>query len=75
MGALFDILSSIGNLIMSVVNFVISTIMDLLYIVQMLTGIMSNMPAYFGWLPSAVVTLLLSIISIAIIYKIIGRDG
>lgn len=75
MKVVLDFFTGIGSLIVSLVNFVISTIMDLWYIVQMLTGLMSNMPAYFGWLPSAIVTLLLSIISIAIIYKIIGRDG
>lgn len=75
MKALIDTLTGIGKAIMSAINFVVSTIQDLVYIVKMLTGVISDMPAYFGWLPSAIVTLLLSIISIAIIYKVIGRDG
>ena len=75
MGAIIDFLKGFVDIISSIVNFFISTIMDLVYMIGLLGSMLTNLPAYFGWIPSAIVSSILVIFSIVVIYKIIGREG
>ena len=75
MAALFDLLTGFIDLCTFIVDFVISTIRDLIYMVGLLGDITTNLPTYLGWLPSQILTHFLLIISIVVIYKIIGREG
>lgn len=75
MNALFDVLTGFIDLCIFIVDFVISTIRDLIYMVGLLGEITLQLPTYFGWLPSQILTHFLLIISIVVIYKIIGREG
>lgn len=75
MGAILDVLSGFIDLCIFVVDFLISTIRDLLYMVGLLGELTVNLPDYLGWLPSSIMTHFLVIISIVVVYKIIGREG
>lgn len=75
MGAILDVLSGFIDLCIFVVDFIISTIRDLLYMVGLLGELTVNLPDYLGWLPSSIMTHFLVIISIVVVYKIIGREG
>lgn len=75
MKAIIDFFSGFVDVIVSLVNFVIDTIMDLVYMISLLGSMITNIPAYFGWIPSAVVSSIIVIFSIVVIYKIIGREG
>lgn len=75
MAALLDFFEGIGSVVVSLVDFLIQTIMDLVYIIGLLGSMIINLPEYFGWLPSAIVTSIITIFSIVVIYKILGREG
>lgn len=75
MQAILDFFAGFVDLVTSLFDFVVGFVSDLVYVIQ-LTGIfLSEIPNYFGWMPSAYVTLIVTIFSIVVIYKIIGREG
>lgn len=75
MNAVFDVLSSIGQAIVGFIDFIISFIMDLVYIVQLIGLILVQIPSFFAaWLPAELAALLVLILTVAAIYKIAGRD-
>lgn len=75
MNAVFDVLSAIGQAIVGFIDFIISFIMDLVYIVQLIGSILLQIPTFFAvWLPAELAALLVLIITVAAIYKIAGRD-
>lgn len=75
MGALLDVLKYIGNLLVSVVDFVIGLFEDLIYMIQLLGKFIIELPMYFSWLPPELVSMLLLIFGIVVVYKILGREG
>lgn len=70
-----DILSSIGNAIATLINFIVKFFEDLVYLIKITGQIFINLPNYLGWLPPAMTTTLLGIFGVVIIYKILGREG
>lgn len=72
---ILEFLKGIGNAITSLIDFLISFVQDLVYIVQLTGEFVVNIPSYFSWLPSAAVTLIVTIFSVVVIYKIMGREG
>lgn len=72
--SIFDILQSIGNFFNSLIDFVIGLFNDLIYIVSLLGSITVHLPALFGWLPSVISVVLISLFGIAVIYKVMGRE-
>lgn len=75
MKVILDFFAQLGQYVIFLVDFVISTISDLVYMTKLLGEVIVFLPEYFGWLPSVVVTFIMLIISIVVIYKIIGREG
>ena len=75
MKAFIDFFTGFIDIISSLIDFVMQTISDLVYMIGLLGDMMLNLPGYFGWLPSTIVTSLVVIFSIVIIYKILGREG
>lgn len=75
MDTILNFLNGIGEAITTVIDFVISFFKDTVYMISLLVKAVSNFPNYFTWLPGPVVALLLSLISIVVIYKILGREG
>lgn len=75
MDALISFFTGIGDAIVSAFDFVISFFADLIYTIQLLGKVVLSIPNYISWLPSPVVTLLLTLFSIVVIYKILGREG
>ncbi|MBQ4560183.1 MAG: hypothetical protein IJA54_07690 [Tyzzerella sp.] len=73
---LVDFFKSIGNVIMSLVDFVISLIQDIVFVVKICGAFVLKLPDLFvGWLPSTVVVLIIGAFSVVVIYKILGREG
>lgn len=75
MGAIVDFFTGLADIIVSLVEFVFQTISDLVYMIGLLGSMIANLPAYFGWIPSAIVSSIMVIFSIVVIYKILGREG
>ncbi len=72
---ILEFLKGIGNAITSLIDFLISFVQDIVYIVQLTGEYVANIPSYFSWLPSAAVALIVTIFSVVVIYKIMGREG
>lgn len=70
-----DFFLNMGNVIMSLVDFVIGIVEDLVYVVTLCTKFVLTIPRFFAWLPSGVVALIVTIFAIVVIYKILGREG
>ena len=75
MQAIIDFFNTIGSVISTVINFVVKTFSDLVMMLKLLAKFIVNISSYFGWLPSAVVAVIVTIFSIVVIYKILGREG
>lgn len=74
MSAIIDLLTTIGNAFLSVIVFISSTILDILYVVKLTAEVVVQFPVYLSFLPDVILTPLLAIISVAVIYKILGRE-
>lgn len=75
MQAIIDFLAMIGEIIVSLIEFLISLIGDLLYVIGLLGQLAPSIPAMLGWLPGPVVSIIVTAVAIVIIYKIMGREG
>lgn len=75
MQALINFFTSLGNVVVSLVEFVIKFIKDLFYIIGLLGNLIVSLPSMIGWLPSACISLTVTAFSIVVIYKIMGREG
>ena len=75
MDALLQFFKGIGNVITSVIDFVIGFFQDLVYLIQLTGRFLAQIPNYFSWLPSVVTTMLIVLFSIVVVYKILGREG
>lgn len=75
MQALIDFFVTLGDVIVSLVEFIISFISDLIFVIGLLGSLILKIPMLFAWFPSAFVSLLITIFGIVVIYKILGREG
>lgn len=75
MQAILDFFTGIWNVITSLIDFVVGIVEDLVYVVKLTGTFLVQIPNYFGWLPTAYVTLIVTIFGIVVIYKILGREG
>ena len=75
MDAIINFFSSIGEVITSIFSLVWSFIQDLVQIILMLSKFLVEIPGFIAWLPDPLPFLLLSIFTIAVVYKIAGREG
>lgn len=75
MRSLIKLIKNIGKIITTIVTFVISFFKDLVYVIELTGKFLAQLPSYFSWLPTELLTILLVIFSIVVIYKILGREG
>lgn len=75
MSTLLEFFQGIADVITGVVSFVISLFKDLISMIMMLWDVVANIPAYFSWLPAEIIALLVTLISVVVMYKILGREG
>ena len=72
---IIEFFTGIGDAITSMIDFLISFVQDIVYIVKLTGEFVLQIPSYFAWLPSEAVALLVTIFAIVVIYKIAGREG
>lgn len=70
-----DFFLGLADVISSLIDFVISLIEDIVYVVKLCGSFVVKIPSYFSWLPASVLALIITIFSIVVIYKILGREG
>ena len=74
MQAIVDFLSSIGKSILQGIEIVISLFEDLVFIIQLTGKFLAQLPSFFSWLPTPVVSVLLTTFAIVLVFRIAGRD-
>lgn len=75
MGALTDFLLGIGEGLLAVVTFVIDFFKDIAYLIKLTGEFVLKVPDYLSWLPAEVLALIVSIFTIVVLYKVLGREG
>lgn len=71
---MFDILSSIVDTLLMIINFIIRFVQEFIYVIKLTGSVLSSTVSYFYFLPAVVSAMLISLITIAIVYKIAGRS-
>ena len=74
MQGIIDFLDLIGTLLTSVFQFFVNLVLDIVYVVQLSIEFLADIPSYFTWLPTPILTLLVTCLTVAIILKIAGRN-
>lgn len=74
MQAIIDFFKSIAEFFSSVVNFVITIVSDLISMIQTIGKVVLKIPDYLGFLPAALVGILVAGISVVVLYKVLGRS-
>lgn len=75
MQAILDFFAGLGDVIVSLVNFVIDFVGDIVYVVKITGTFVANIPVYFAWIPDAILSLIVTVFAIVVIYKVMGREG
>lgn len=75
MGNLFKVLNQIFDIITQLFEFVWKLIQDLIYIITLLPKLVVKIPDLLNaFMPGACVSILLVLVSVTVIYRIMGRD-
>ena len=70
-----EILFGIWDFIVGIFDFVAGIFRDLAAVARFLVHGFAAIPSYLGWFPASFAALLVVGVSIAVIYKIAGREG
>lgn len=74
MDAIIGFLRGIGDAVVGAFDFLVSFIGDIVYLVQLTGKFLVQIPAYFSWLPAPVLTLIVTILTVVVLYKVLGRE-
>lgn len=75
LGDIGSFLEAIGDAILFGVQYLVDFMSDIAYVIRLTGEFVADIPQYFSWLPSQIVAIIVSLFSIVVIYKIIGREG
>lgn len=75
MEAILEFLRLILEFVWSWIDYCLGFMSDLAFIVMLTGRYLLHLPQYFFWLPSELLTILLTTLTIVVIYKVIGREG
>lgn len=75
MNAIVNFFEGIGDIIVSVVDFVISFFSDLGWIINTLLWAVDAIPGMLSWIPDEILVIIMITVSVVVIYKIMGREG
>lgn len=67
--------TGIADVVTSLIDFVVGIVSDLVYVVMLCNEFVQKIPLYFAWLPTPIITVIVTIFAIVVIYKILGREG
>lgn len=73
MQGIIDFLGLIGQVLTSVCQVFVDLVMDIVFIVQLALRFLGELPSYFSWLPAPILAILISIVTVMVIYKVAGR--
>lgn len=70
---MIDLLTSIADGIGSALAWLGDLMADLAYVAESIASAVAAIPGYLSWLPTEVLAAVLALLSIVVIYRIIGR--
>lgn len=75
MQAILDFGQTLADLIFGFADLVESIFLDIVYAVNITGLFLAQIPTYFSWMPLELVGTLVVLFAIAVVYKILGREG
>lgn len=75
MQAILDFFAGFADVISGIVDFVVSLVKDILYLIEITAKFVAQIPVYFSWLPSELLTTIILIFTVVVLYKVLGREG
>lgn len=76
MSSLISAVKEFFSLVGTLIEFIFGLVADLVNVVELLADTVVRLPEYFGYFfPSQFITLFVTIISLVVVYKILGREG
>ena len=75
MQAVIDFFVGITDIITSLIDFVISFVSDLVYVIQLTSAFVIKIPMIFSFMPNEALSILVLIFGVVVIYKVLGREG
>ena len=74
MGSIISSIKEFFDFIIKAVEFLISLIKDLIHVIGYIGQVAGKIPSYLGFLPTAAIAIVGTLVSIMIVYKVVGRD-
>ena len=75
MEAIANFLAGIGEVLVVMYTYLNNTIQSTVYVVQLLGYFAVNVFKYFSWLPGEFVAIVMLLFQIAVLYKVLGKEG
>ena len=73
MTAIVNFFKGLGDIIGTIIDFIVDLFTDLVYVITLLGKFVLEIPSYFSWLPLELIALVVTLFSLVIIYMILGR--
>lgn len=73
--SIFNVIKSIGDFFVTMFSWVSSGVKQLVGLVLLLGKAVLAIPSYISWIPFSVVAVITVMITVAVLYKVLGREG
>lgn len=73
MNEIIQYFSELGDLLLSLVDFLISFLGDLVFFVRLIVALTANIPNFFSWLPVECVSLIVIVFAVVIVLRVLDR--
>lgn len=71
---IWNVVKDIGSFLSKTVEFILDLFEDLIYIVELLSDVAKDIPEYLGVFPTLIVSSVISLVGIAVIFRVLGRE-
>lgn len=71
--SIFETLRTIADFFIALGKFIFDLIEDLLYCIGLMRNLLPNLITYLGWLPETLLTLIVSVLTVAVVFRVVGR--
>lgn len=72
---IWNVIKNLGKVISALTEFIFDMVEDLIYMIRLLGDVVDDIPQYLGFFPSVIVTVVTTCIGLAVIFKVLGREG
>lgn len=73
--SVFEIIHAMTDFMNLMMIYLGQVVRDTIFVLELLGSFFTHIPSYFSWLPGSLVSVLVTLISIVIVYKVLGREG